>query len=140
MIIASVVLNALCFTAGVWELKQRKTAALSARAASFRDIRARKARAFRNVGMTTETFSNRLKSHRKAEAFRRRVIKMKQGRGGSKRRTECAEQNSTVIKTKRSVIKAARKKRSERRLQTGSGTEKGSSKSCVVEASHGSSH
>lgn len=36
---------------------------------------------FQNVGMTTETFSNQLKSHRKAEAFRGKVIKMKQGRG-----------------------------------------------------------
>lgn len=84
LIIASVVLNALCFTAGVWELKQRKTAALSAQAASFRRHSCSQARAFQNVGMTTETFANRLKN-RKAEAFRRRVIKMKEGRG---KRTE----------------------------------------------------
>lgn len=68
------------FTAGVWELRQRKTAELWAQTASFRDTGAHKP-GLSNVGMTTETFSNRLKSHRKAEAFRARVIKMKQGRG-----------------------------------------------------------
>lgn len=36
-------------------------------------------RGFHNVGMTTEAFSNQLKSHRKEEAFGGKVIKTKQG-------------------------------------------------------------
>lgn len=63
-----------------WESERREREELSAQAASFGES-CSQAGAFQTVGMTTETFSNQLKSHRKAEAFRGKVIKRKQGRG-----------------------------------------------------------
>lgn len=84
--------------------------------------------------MTTETFSNRLKSRRKAEAFRTRVIKMKgegEANGGGKPKHHC-DQNR-----KKNLIKAA--SASDLNLQTGSGRDEGLFRSCLVEASCGAS-
>lgn len=70
--------DSTCSTAGVWELKRRGSEELSAQTAPFGRV-VLASRGFRNVGMTTEAFSNQLKSHRKAEAFGGKVIKTKQG-------------------------------------------------------------